>query len=490
MKRVIPSVVRQWLTPRSLRYQLLARSLFIITGLLVVIGMLQYIFMSHFLYESTAQNLVNQIRSVPQQVWMNQSSSKNRGEPPLVPIFTVGGATVSFINPNGNFNVLFTAPDANPAPHLDTSVYLSALTNRENLENYQIVRTTNGRKNLVVIVPVGPVGLPVGVVQVSTDIRSLQQVLMQQLLVYICLGAASLLLALLALIATLKRTLIPLSQMSATMKQIDAGNMDQRIELHNPQTEIKALADSFNSMLGSLSSSFDAERRSKEKMRQFVADASHELRTPLTSLQGFIDVLQRGAMNHRDQLVEALSSMDRETKRLSKLVQNLLTLARFDENRALEMKQDDLTTVLKEMEPQLAVLAGDRRLRLKLEDSICLLFDRDKIKQVVLNLFQNSVAHTDPTCGEIEVSLVKNDQLGQQGISLTVRDNGVGIPAEEIDLVFERFYRIDTARSRRQGGAGLGLSITQSIVLLHEGTIRCESELGKGTAFIVWLPMK
>jgi two-component system, OmpR family, sensor kinase len=139
-----------------------------------------------------------------------------------------------------------------------------------------------------------------------------------------------------------------------------------------------------------------------------------------------------------------------------------------------------------EMEPQLRLLAGDRAVAFSISEDITVNCDSDKIKQVLLNLFQNAVQHTDAKTGEIKVSLTR-DFVGAR---ISVQDNGVGIPEEHKAQLFERFYRVDSARSRKNGGVGLGLSITKSIVDHHGGTINFDSRLGKGTLFNVWLPIK
>jgi two-component system OmpR family sensor kinase len=237
-------------------------------------------------------------------------------------------------------------------------------------------------------------------------------------------------------------------------------------------------------MLERLEASFTAERETKEQMSRFIADASHELRTPLTSIHGFLEVLLRGAANQPDQLDKALTSMYGESKRLIKLVQGLLLLAKLDRTPHLELKAGLLDTVIQDMEPQLRILAGTRTLSLLLEPNMKCNFDIDSIKQVILNLFHNAVQQTDPEKGHIQISLAEKDN----GVQLSIQDNGPGISAIHIPHIFDRFYRSDFSRTRKYGGAGLGLSITKSIVEAHEGTISVASQEGDGSTFQVWLP--
>jgi two-component system OmpR family sensor kinase len=288
----------------------------------------------------------------------------------------------------------------------------------------------------------------------------------------------------LAFIPVLKRTLIPLSNMVDTVEQIDAGNLAERFPASQGQIEIDRLAASFNRMLERLEASFEAEKEAKEQMRRFVADASHELRTPLTSIHGFLEVLLRGAMNQPDQLQKALKSMHGESERINKLVHDLLLLAKLDRTPSIELTEGELGGVIKEMEPHLRLLAGNRRLDLRMALHTRCRFEEDKMKQVLLNLFYNAVQHTHPENGHIEISVGPVPE----GIQIAVKDNGMGIPKEHLPHVFDRFYRSDSSRTRKYGGAGLGLSITKSIVEVHGGTIRAETTEGEGSTFYVLLP--
>ncbi len=176
--------------------------------------------------------------------------------------------------------------------------------------------------------------------------------------------------------------------------------------------------------------------------------------------------------------------MHGESKRINKLVEDLLLLARMDGAPQLRVKQLPLGEVIDEMKPQLLVLAGNRKVTFDLSYGISGMVDSDKIKQVILNLFHNAVQHTDTEKGSIHISLhARNSEA-----KLAVRDNGSGISAEHIPHVFERFYRSDSSRTRKYGGSGLGLSITQSIVEAHNGAISVESTPGEGTSFNITLP--
>ena len=249
--------------------------------------------------------------------------------------------------------------------------------------------------------------------------------------------------------------------------------------------EIDQLAFSFNGMLERLEDSFKAERESKKQMQRFLSDASHELRTPLTSIHGFIEVLQRGAATNREELNSALSSMYGESVRINKLVEDLLLLTKLDQ--APERIQDvfALDGLLYEMQPQLIMMAHDREVQLELTAKLYIVGDPHKLKQVILNLFQNAVQHTDPQYGSITITCFANQDMAE----LMVKDNGTGIEPEHIDHIFERFYRTSSSRSRKEGGAGLGLAITRSIVESHGGNINVHSQISAGTSFTITLPL-
>ncbi|WP_025697827.1 sensor histidine kinase, partial [Paenibacillus durus] len=350
--------------------------------------------------------------------------------------------------------------------------------------DYKLLTAEDGTEHLAVFMILGRPYHPTGILQMTTDTASLHSVIMSQLLIYAALSAAALLGGSLLYLPALRRTLVPLSNMGRTAQVIDAGNLDVRFLASQGQTEIDQLSHSFNAMLERLETSFQSEREAKEQMRRFAADASHELRTPLTSIHGFLEVLLRGAAENKEQLYHALRSMHGESKRINKLVEDLLLLSRMDGAPQLHAKELRLDEVIGEMRPQLEMLAGDREFVFDISCGISGFYDPDKIKQVVLNLFQNAVQYTDPKTGKVTVSL---QPIGSRA-ELTVQDNGIGIPAEHISHVFDRFYRSDPSRARRYGGSGLGLSISKSIIEAHGGEIGVTSAPGKGTVFRVILP--
>ncbi|AIQ11104.1 sensor histidine kinase [Paenibacillus durus] len=541
----LPFFRRRLHPPRSLRGRLLAVSLLILSGLLLLIGVLQYVLMRNFLYASRAEAMHAQIMSVPREFYSELAEDREGSIAPPFPGAAAegpqdgsgpgvsgadpeGGSLVSpgaisdngsaasgqasggggpgvirgegrrpllldahtmiaLYRSDGTFTDLQaeTADEAS-APRMTDEEYNQLLAHPvyRVTRDYKLLTAEDGTEHLAVFMILGRPFHPTGVLQMTTDTASLRDVIMRQLLIYAALSAAALLGGSLLYLPALRKTLGPLSNMGRTAQVIDAGNLDVRFLASQGQTEIDQLSHSFNAMLERLETSFKNEREAKEQMRRFAADASHELRTPLTSIHGFLEVLLRGAAENKEQLYHALRSMHGESKRINKLVEDLLLLARMDGAPQLQAKELRLDEVIGEMHPQLEMLAGDRELVFDISCGIIGIYDPDKIKQVVLNLFQNAVQYTDPKTGRVTVSL---QPIGSRA-ELTVRDNGIGIPAEHIPHVFDRFYRSDPSRARRYGGSGLGLSISKSIAEAHGGEIGVTSTPGIGTAFRVFLP--
>jgi len=251
----------------------------------------------------------------------------------------------------------------------------------------------------------------------------------------------------------------PLRRMAATAAQVRAGDLSKRIGASGRQDEVRVLADSFDRMLDRLDAAF-------ARQRGFVADASHELRTPLTVIRGQLEVLARQKevtpedVRHVDEVVRT------EVLRMERLVDDLLLLARADEGELLRPEHLDLRAFVTELFDALT-LTADRRFELGEVPDGTLRADEDRLAQVVRNLARNAVEHTEDG-GLVRLCVTA---LPRGRVEIAVEDDGPGIPAAQRDRVFDRFHRIDSARSRRRGGAGLGLAIARAIVEAHGGRI-------------------
>lgn len=482
---------RDWLNMNSLRAQLLTRTLLIVAVLLVLIGILQYVFMKDFVYRNRAEVMEAQLRSMPVDLLTREAKTSGReGTPPQGPLdryLFFSDMTLAIIQKDGTLRDI-SREDGLSAPRLSEDIYAKLRANAESrrrMSDFYLVEDRQGNEQLVVVRAPGPKGSSGELLQMGTSTAPLKALLLRQQMTFLSLSLLGLAIGVVLMLPILRRTLIPLSQMVQTVGRIDAGNLTERVATNQGQQEIDRLAISFNGMLERLEASFATEKEAQLQMRRFVADASHELRTPLTSIHGFLEVLLRGAAANPQQLQVALESMYGESKRIKKLVEDLLLLAKMDRAPEMVLNPALLDDLLISMKPQLQMLAGERKVVYDITAEVHARIDVDAMKQVVLNLFSNAVQHTDMSLGVIKVGLSV-----EQGMAvLDVGDNGPGMEKKHLDRIFERFYRGDTSRTRRSGGAGLGLSITESIVHAHQGHIGVKSEPGKGSVFTVRLPL-
>lgn len=275
----------------------------------------------------------------------------------------------------------------------------------------------------------------------------------------------------------------PLREIEATAATIAAGDLSQRVERAERGTEVGRLGLSLNAMLAQIESAFEARRRSERKLRRFVADASHELRTPLAAVRAYAELFGRGAADRPEDLARSMAGITREAERMSLLVEDLLLLARLDEDRPLAKEPVDLAGVVGEAVDAARVVDGERPIEVSLEPAV-VLGDRDRLRQVVDNLLANVRAHTPPGT-HVAVRLRPADGR----VELEVSDTGPGLTADDAAQVFERFYRVDSSRTRASGGVGLGLSIVAAVARAHGGTAEARPAPGGGATFVVSLPL-
>ena len=279
-----------------------------------------------------------------------------------------------------------------------------------------------------------------------------------------------------------RKSLAPIASMNSQTQRISAENLSSRLDVTTPRDELGRLATTINDLLARLESSFTEQQR-------FIADASHELRTPLAVLRGETEVAL-GKTRTVDEYEKSLSLIQDEAERLSRIVEDLFLLAREPINTRAVLNEEpiSLNEAVKDCARAAQVLAARKGVRLKLETdppSIALNGDEELIKRMILNLLDNAVKYTPPG-GEISLALARENGNAE----IVVSDNGIGIPETDQARVFDRFYRVDRARARALGGAGLGLSIAQWIVEAHGGEIGVTSAPGRGSTFRVTLPAK
>lgn len=316
----------------------------------------------------------------------------------------------------------------------------------------------------------------VGYLQIaSSDLRTIDQA--RRDLLAILVSGIILALVFSAIVGAMlaRRALRPIDAIIETALNISrADDLERRILYTGPPDEVGRLTAAFNEMLERLERLFRAQQR-------FLADVSHELRTPLTTIRGNVDLLRR--LGGAD--AESLDAIQSEAERMTRLVGDLILLAKA-EGGGLPIAYEpvELDTLLLQVYRQARVLGNGLEIKMGEEDQVTVLGDTDKLKQLLLNLVDNAVKYT-PKGGQITLGLVRDNGWAR----LTVADTGIGIPPEDLPHIFDRFYRVDKARSRAAGGAGLGLSIAQWIAQAHGGHITVSSEVGRGTTFSVWLPV-
>jgi heavy metal sensor kinase len=269
------------------------------------------------------------------------------------------------------------------------------------------------------------------------------------------------------------RSLSPMSQIAARARQITAESLGGRLPVPNPHDELGQLATVFNATLARLENSF-------AELRRFTADASHELRTPLTALRAVGEAALRPDAGDSKSLREALSSMLEETRRLSDLVDALLLLARADTSRVSpSLDQVDLTGLVNEVRETLLVLAEEKNQQIEIiAEQLTIRADRELLRLALLNLVHNAIRYS---AEGLMISLRVRRQ--EANAVVEVIDQGPGIAPEHQQKIFERFYRVDKARSRASGGAGLGLAIARWAIERQGGHVELESELGRGSLF-------
>ena len=318
---------------------------------------------------------------------------------------------------------------------------------------------------------------------VAVPLREVDQTL-HRLLVVEALVIGGVLLALGALAWLVARIgLRPLDRMADTAGAIVAGDLSQRVEPATTRTEVGRLGLALNRMLERLEEAFAKRARSEDRLRRFIADASHELRTPLASIRGYAEVLRMGAARTPEETGRATRRIEDEAARMGVLVEDLLTLARLDEVRDSVREDVDMTSLVRDAVDDARATAPDRAIGLEANGPAIVAGDRDQLRQVLGNLLRNALVHT-PSGSPIDVAIGRRDR----DVELVVTDHGPGLPTEDPETLFERFWRAEGGRERGRGGAGLGLAIVAGIADAHGGRVWAKDAPGGGARFVLRLP--
>ena len=461
---------------RSLKFQLLGWYAGLLLGIFGVLGLTTYLALRTSLVGSLKENQLRRARQVAQLVKEKVDHKDEEHVGPDVEARYAPDVNDRFVRVtrrDGSTLYLSQAPKTqsfDPAA-LPPPIWADSETARH-------VALLGGRQMLLVAHPLDLPGGQRFLIETGAPMDEVQADLRHWLMFLLAMLPVVAAIALGGGYVLVKRALAPVDEIAASAERISSNNLSERLPVARTGDELERLSLALNHMIERLDAAFQYSRR-------FVADASHELRTPLTILKGELeDFVQKPQLSPdwRDRLGSALEEVDR----LTNIVEGLFAISRLDAGEAAaEWVKFDLAQLASATADQMALLAEDKKIKLTCQGSAGVLVegDRSRLKQVVVNLLDNAIKYT-PEGGSILLTV-----CAQNGNAvLEVADTGIGIPAQVLTRIFDRFFRVDSARSRQQGGAGLGLSIVKSICAAHHGHVEATSNPGQGTRFRVELP--
>ena len=466
------------MTSRSLKFRLVVWYAGLLSCCFLVLGAASYAALQGYLVAALKGSLSRRARQVAELVVEREqrgegalvgSDVDTRYTPQLndrfVRITRSDGTMLYRSRPPANESFRPDLLPASPWPgHSESSQRVALSNRRQMLVVARVISTPSGAQFLV------ESGAPMDDVQ--DDLR-------QWLLFLGCGFPVVMLVAVSSGYLLVKRALTPVDQIAASAERISSHNLSERLPVARSGDELERLSIALNHMIARLDQAF-------QHSRQFAADASHELRTPMTVLRGELETAAQDpklSPEWRERFGSALE----EVERLVNIVEGLFAISRLDAGEAQkEWVPFDLGRLTMATADQMALLAEDKEIKVNCTaaDNVWVEGDRARMKQVVVNLLDNAIKYTPPKGA---VSLTVTARNGRA--MLDVADNGMGIPAEALPHVFERFFRVDKARSREMGGAGLGLSIVRSICVAHHGKVEALSTPGQGSVFHVELPL-
>ena len=323
-------------------------------------------------------------------------------------------------------------------------------------------------------------------VVVAQSLQAVERTKHQLLVLFLFVGLIALLMIAIAARYVIQIGMRPLENVEKTAEQIASGDLSARLPDAKPNTEVGRLVSSLNTMLARIEESFAARTESEGRLRRFVADASHELRTPLTAIRGFAELHRQGAVTGESDTKELVARIERESVRMSSLVEDLLVLARMDQGPKMEIKPVNLSEVVTDAVESARAAGPGHPIKLTAGNEIYALGDANRIHQVVANLLANARVHT-PVGTQITVEVIHLDKE----VQVVVADNGPGLSEANREKIFERFYRVDPSRQRTgTEGSGLGLSIVDAVMRSHSGHVSVDSKLGEGSTFTLHFPLQ
>ena len=463
---------------KSIRSRLTAWYILLLGIILILFSVFLNYFLSKRLYESVDNSLTVSATVVATSAVMKFNRSPLPGLDQFFEQFMGAGNLNKFYkiyDGSGNVGSRSNNIDASKFP-LSQEAYADALSGTNSYETFLV----DGKHPIrVITMPILREKKLVNLVQVGTSLEAVKETL-RNLRIFLFTAVPSVL-----VFATLfarflaRRALKPISKIIKTARDIGQGQeLSQRIPVFKVQDELGQLALTFNEMMDRLENSF-------AQMRQFSSDASHELRTPLTVLQGQNELVLSKLRDPKEYQEVIISNLE-EIKYMSKVLEDLFVLSRSDENQVLlNYKRMDLRDLVEEVCRHAEILAEEKDISIVIAflEQVKINGDEVRLRQMIWNILHNGIKYTQPG-GELKVSL-----LEESGFALlSIQDTGIGIPEKDLPFIFDRFYRVDKARSKDEGGSGLGLSICRHIAEAHKGKIEVESKPGLGTRFKIHIP--
>jgi two-component system OmpR family sensor kinase len=482
----------------SLRLRLVTGLAALVVVGLIVFGTVTYLSVNHFLLNRLDNQLSDAARALastdaarlriptgegrgggpgpggPGGSGSDETSARNAAGPELF---------VEFVHPDGSAfePVSATREPGGVAPQLGPVVAAMAVHPGDGppARAFTTAPAGGGSSERVAVLPMGG-----GAIVVTASLQPIRDTLRQILMVELGVGLGVLVLTGGLGLALARQATRPLEEIAATADAIAAGDMDRRVPTGRSGSETGRVARALNAMLTQIQDAFGRRDATEARLRTFVADASHELSTPLTSIRGYAELFHRGLQNRPEDLAKALQRIESEATRMGLLVDELLTLASFDAGRPLARDPVDLRSIAHDAAVDLRAVDPTRQVGLEADHPVIVVGDEARLRQVAANLVSNVRRHTPPGTS-VTVRACQEDGVGL----LEVADAGPGMTAEQAARVFDRFYRVDKARSRAMGGAGLGLAIVASIAEAHGGQASVQTTQGWGTTFTVAIPL-
>ena len=463
---------------RSIRFRMALWYAALLAGALALFGAATYLGLERYLQKSLEESLIKQARSIGDVLLVNiNQSGEDYVDTEITEHYSpeINGRFIRVSRADGKRIYVSGSPkDGTFDPALVSAPRLP-VTQEFNRE----VEMSDGHELLLHGLPYRTSDGTQFIIEVAAPYNQIESVLRGLLLTF-ALGLPLIVaLAIGGGYLLMRGALRPVDQIRQRAARITSRNLSERLPVVHTGDELERLAIDLNRMIERLEESF-------HQINRFSADASHELRTPLTVLQGELEAIAQKGQGLPADVRDTIGSALEETHRLAKIVESLLAISRLEAGEALvQPVRLDFAELARTTADQMKLLAEEKRISLTSDGSepVEVEADPSRLKQVVVNLLDNAIKYT-PEGGSVSISVTRRDDHA----ILEVADSGLGISADDLPHVFERFYRADKARSRQMGGTGLGLSIVRSICQAHGGRVTVNSAEGRGSLFRVQLP--